>query len=150
MKAISFMFGPSSIRRRRRFIAGGCLLAMIALWCLGSDWFSIPLPPFDEVKVDYRSSDVRFLDRQGQLIQRVRIDPSRRNLDWVPLDQISPSLTAAVLEAEDRKFYVHSGVEWGALWKGLAVHPAEVLDLCPICHSPVSVCRHDFCCRSVN
>ncbi len=79
---------------------------------------SFPVPSFIEVRDNYRSSDVRFLDRQGNLIQRIRIDPLHRNLDWVSLNRISPSLTAAVLEAEDRNFYFHSGVDWSALWKG--------------------------------
>ncbi len=119
MKLVSSISGPVWIRRSWRFIAGGCLLTVVAVWCLCSDWASFPLPSFGEVKENYRSSDVRFLDRQGNLIQRVRIDPLRRNLDWISLDQISPSLAAAVLEAEDRNFYVHSGVEWSALWKGM-------------------------------
>lgn len=34
---------------------------------------------------------------------------------WVPLEQISPRLVAAVIVSEDARFCRHGGVDWGAL-----------------------------------
>ena len=34
---------------------------------------------------------------------------------WVPLRQISPELSIAVVTAEDQKFPVHSGFDWGSI-----------------------------------
>jgi monofunctional biosynthetic peptidoglycan transglycosylase len=34
---------------------------------------------------------------------------------WVPLRQISPELAIAVVTAEDQKFPVHSGFDWGSI-----------------------------------
>ena len=42
---------------------------------------------------------------------------------WVPLEQISPSLQAAVIMSEDGQFCRHHGVDWSAL--GEAVHDWE-------------------------
>src|SRR5690606_28950840 len=38
-----------------------------------------------------------------------------RRLDWVTLDQVSPSFLRAVVRAEDKRFYEHEGVDWLAL-----------------------------------
>ena len=39
------------------------------------------LPAFNEVRTGWRSSEVRVLDRQGELLQRVRIDHQVRRGD---------------------------------------------------------------------
>jgi monofunctional glycosyltransferase len=39
--------------------------------------------------------------------------------DWVPLDQIAPSLPASVLMSEDGRFCEHWGVDWPELFKVL-------------------------------
>lgn len=70
---------------------------------------------FETVRGKWRSSDAWLLDRQGEPLQRVRIDPSVRRLDWVTLEQVSPALRAAVVLSEDRRFHEHSGVDWTAV-----------------------------------
>lgn len=35
--------------------------------------------------------------------------------EWVPLDEISPHLTRAVITAEDGRFCAHGGVDWAAI-----------------------------------
>jgi penicillin-binding protein 1C len=74
-------------------------------------------PDYAQVKADWRSSEARFLDRHGRLIEEVRIDPAIRRTDWTPLADISPALIAAVLRAEDRRFFRHAGVDWLAAGK---------------------------------
>ena len=70
---------------------------------------------FSEVRSAYRPSDVVLLDRHGVPIQTVRIDKTVRRLPWVPLPEISPALLRALVLSEDRNFYEHSGIDWGAL-----------------------------------
>lgn len=43
---------------------------------------------------------------------------------WVPLRQISPELAIAVVTAEDQKFPVHSGFDWGSI--GDAISEGDV------------------------
>ncbi|RYX97845.1 MAG: penicillin-binding protein 1C [Comamonadaceae bacterium] len=73
------------------------------------------LPSFDAVKRDYRPSDTLILDRQGDLLQRVRTDASVRRGQWVGLMEISPALRTALVLSEDKRFYEHSGVDWRAV-----------------------------------
>ena len=72
------------------------------------------VPSFDEVKRDFRASDVAVLDRHGELLQRVRTDPTVRRGQWIALDDVSPALRTAMVLSEDKRFYEHSGVDWRA------------------------------------
>jgi penicillin-binding protein 1C len=74
-------------------------------------------PSFEAVRAGYRSSDAQLLDRHGEAIQSLRIDMTVRRLPWVALNDISPALPAAVLQAEDQRFYQHDGVDWNAAAK---------------------------------
>lgn len=73
------------------------------------------LPGFAEVRAGWRSSDARVLDRQGELLQRVRIDHHARRGEWIALADVSPALRTALLLSEDQRFYQHSGVDWRAV-----------------------------------
>ncbi|VTU20218.1 Penicillin-binding protein 2D [Variovorax sp. PBL-H6] len=73
------------------------------------------LPRFEDVKRDFRPSDVRVLDRDGELLQRVRTDATVRRGRWTALADISPALRTAMLLSEDKRFYEHSGVDWRAV-----------------------------------
>ena len=35
--------------------------------------------------------------------------------EWVPIEEISPELIAAVIDEEDARFYEHSGFDWHAI-----------------------------------
>ena len=76
---------------------------------------SVALPGFEAVKRDFRSSETLLLDRDGEVVQRLRTDPSARRGAWQPLDQVSPALRQALLVSEDKRFYAHSGVDWQAV-----------------------------------
>ncbi len=73
------------------------------------------LPTYAEVRAAHRPSDITLLDRHGEPIQTVRIDKNVRRLAWVPLADMSPALLQAVVLSEDRRFYEHNGVDWGAV-----------------------------------
>ncbi|MDQ0587181.1 penicillin-binding protein 1C [Variovorax paradoxus] len=70
---------------------------------------------FDEVRREFRSSDTAVLDRNGELLQRVRTDASVRRGQWMALADVSPALRMAMVLSEDRRFYEHSGIDWRAV-----------------------------------
>ncbi|OYY64494.1 MAG: penicillin-binding protein 1C [Burkholderiales bacterium 28-67-8] len=73
------------------------------------------LPSFEAVRAAHRPSDTTLLDRHGTPIQTLRTDMTVRRLAWLPLAEMSPALLHAIVLSEDRDFYRHSGVDWGAL-----------------------------------
>ena len=70
---------------------------------------------FDAVKRDFQPSDTVVLDRQGEVLQRMRTDATVRRGQWVALGDVSPALRSALLLSEDKRFYEHSGVDWQAV-----------------------------------
>src|SRR5207244_4581145 len=68
----------------------------------------------DQVKLEWRSSDAWLLDRNGEPLSRIRIDKTRRRGDWTALAQVSPAMLSVVVQAEDRRFREHAGVDWRA------------------------------------
>jgi penicillin-binding protein 1C len=82
----------------------------------GLVWLESPAAPaFAAVRAAYRPSDGALVDRHGEVLQEVRLDPSIRRLAWIPLAQVSPALVEAVIHAEDRRFYAHGGIDVRAL-----------------------------------
>jgi len=73
------------------------------------------LSSFQEVKDSYQKSDAVLLDRHGEVIHELRVDPKVRRLDWASIKDISPALIKAVIHSEDRRFYEHNGVDWMAV-----------------------------------
>ena len=94
------------------------LLAGFDLWTAPP-----PLPSYGEAKAAWRPSEAWLKDRNGRLLQTVRLDMAVRRLEWVPLAQVSPAVRQAVVQAEDRRFASHAGVDWrglaGAAWTAL-------------------------------
>jgi penicillin-binding protein 1C len=72
-------------------------------------------PTFMQVRNGYTSTEAVLLDRNGEVIHELRIDPKGRRLDWIELKDLSPALRTAVIQTEDRRFYQHGGVDWLAL-----------------------------------
>jgi penicillin-binding protein 1C len=70
-----------------------------------------PVPTFESVRSASFSSEAILLDRHGVVIERLRLDRNRRMLDWIALDNVSPTLQRAILAAEDKRFYWHPGVD---------------------------------------
>ena len=91
--------------RSSAFIAIGCLMFGQAVWAI---------PAYSEVRAAYTESDALLLARDGQPLQSKRIDMAQRRLPWTRIEDVSPALLRALLASEDRKFYEHSGVDWGA------------------------------------
>ena len=82
-----------------------------------------PIPAFAEVKAGATPSVGVLLARDGTPLSERRLDPRVRRLEWVGLANLSPALKEALLAAEDKRFFEHSGVDWrafaGSLWHNL-------------------------------
>ncbi|HMC15195.1 MAG TPA: penicillin-binding protein 1C [Albitalea sp.] len=107
-------FTAEAQRRRGRRGKAAFLCALCVL-CASAVKTAFALPSFTEVKSAHVSSDLTLLDRHGAPIQTLRIDKSVRRLPWVPLAEMSPALLQAIVLSEDKNFYEHSGVDWGAV-----------------------------------
>ena len=79
----------------------------------GASAATLPTPA--EVRAVWRSSEALLLDRHGAVLHERRVDRNVRRLAWTTLDELSPALIRAVIRAEDRRFYRHSGVDWRAV-----------------------------------
>ncbi|MEZ2298973.1 penicillin-binding protein 1C [Variovorax sp. RCC_210] len=86
--------------------------ALLAAACVHPAW---AFTSFEDVKRDFRSSDTAVLDRNGELLQRVRTDPTVRRGQWTALADVSPALRTAMVLSEDRRFFEHSGIDWRAV-----------------------------------
>ncbi len=87
----------------------------MACWVLGAA--ALPawaLPSFQEVRQAHRSSETLVLSREGEVLQRQRVDTTVRRGDWVPLADMSAALRTALVLSEDKRFFEHSGVDWAA------------------------------------
>src|SRR5262245_41507100 len=114
-----------SLHRRRVASAaatGAAATALVAALALRATPSSPP-PPLADVPAATRPSDARLLDRNGEVLHELRVDRTRRRLDWTPLQAISPALVRAVIASEDRRFRDHGGVDGralaAALWQRL-------------------------------
>ncbi len=106
-------------KRKERFILAAIIILFLAILGAYSFFYlyapAPPPPAFSTIKAGYCRSEAILLDRHGNPLHELRMDPQGRRLEWVPLKQISPALVKAVIQAEDRRFYRHQGVDWQAL-----------------------------------
>ena len=95
--------------------SAACLGAAVLFGALHFSPSTRPLPSFDDVRTSFRPSEAYLLDRKGEVVHTLRVDPGVRRLAWTKLEEVSPALTKAVLRSEDKRFYRHRGVDWIAL-----------------------------------
>ena len=93
----------------RRLAILGLSIAAIAVLMLAMS--GPPTPTFVEVRAGWHPSEAQLLDRNGNPVHELRIDPHGRRFAWTPLDQISPALTQAIVASEDHRFWNHRGVD---------------------------------------
>ncbi len=72
-------------------------------------------PAYAQARAGWQPSEAWLYDREGRLLDRLRVDFKARRLGWTPLDEVSPAMREAVVAAEDRRFFGHGGVDWLAL-----------------------------------
>lgn len=84
------------------------------------------LPTYADVVRDWHPSEAWLYDRDGRLIDSERVDFKARRLAWTPLSAISPVMARTIIDAEDRRFYLHDGIDWLALgnaaWRRVTGH----------------------------
>ena len=91
------------------FVAGLFCLLLLAVGAQAAE-----VPAFAEIRTGYKSSYAELHDREGKFLHARRVDLTSNRLRWVPLTEISPALTEAVIFAEDKEFWQHRGVDWSA------------------------------------
>jgi penicillin-binding protein 1C len=70
------------------------------------------VPEFHAVRAQWKPSQAYLIDRNGELLDAVRVNYGVRRFEWIALDAISPALVEAIVDGEDRRFWSHSGVDW--------------------------------------
>ncbi len=98
---------PLHLRLRRSLIA--------ITWITASAQPAWALASFDDVRREFRPSDTLVLDRDGELLQRVRTDVSVRRGQWIALGDMSAAMRTAMVLSEDKRFHEHSGIDWRAV-----------------------------------
>ena len=103
---------PAWRKRLELGAGGGLLLGWAVLW-----WVTAPppVPFFSRLPRQWQSSEAWLQDRDGRLLDEIRVDYDVRRLGWTRLDDVSPALRQAVIGAEDHRFLSHGGVDWLAL-----------------------------------
>ena len=104
------------MRRVRIVILAAALLILSAgAVCL------LPARPlaYEAVREKFSSPNAELLDRQGRLLQTMRLSSSEKRADWAALEAIPRSLTLSVQALEDRRFTSHYGVDLRALGAAL-------------------------------
>ena len=96
---------------RKTRLATGVFAALLAVMA-GLWMWPLRPPSFAQVHRNYRPSAAYLLDRHGELLDTQRVEFAVRRLEWAPLSDISVALVVAVVEAEDRRYWQHGGVDW--------------------------------------
>jgi penicillin-binding protein 1C len=88
------------------------IAAIIALYALT---FPPTLPDHDRVVSQWKSSEAWLYDRNGQMIESIRVDFATRRLAWTSIKSIAPVVKDTVVASEDKRFWSHGGVDWLAV-----------------------------------
>jgi penicillin-binding protein 1C len=76
-------------------------------------------PNFKTLKEAFVSSEAILYDRSGRILQETRLVNTERKLEWIEISNVSEYFLDAVLLAEDKRFFSHSGVDWMAVGSGI-------------------------------
>jgi penicillin-binding protein 1C len=93
------------------------VIAMLAIAAAAADWLTRPppLPSYAAVRAGWAPSEAWLYDRHGRLIDSSRVNFAARRLAWVPLAAVAAPVRATLIQAEDRRFADHHGIDWWAL-----------------------------------
>lgn len=103
--------------KKKHFLAAVLAFPVLAFPVLAFPIFAhaATLPSYLETRRDFISSEANLLDRNGALLHQLRTNPKERRLSWITVEHISPALKNALIIAEDKQFYAHTGVDWDAV-----------------------------------
>jgi penicillin-binding protein 1C len=101
--------GKSLAKVPIRYIVAISLTVLFVL--IGFSWMTIHVRSFESVRKGYRPSDIWIVDRDGYPLESIRTHNERRSLDWIEWTEISPAFRGLLVQAEDRRFYSHPGID---------------------------------------
>ncbi len=91
------------------------LLSLVAV--LGITYLLLKLLPNSSLNAFMqRQNSTRFYDRNGQLLHILALDDGLRR-EWYDLESIPENVQKAFIEAEDKNFYFHPGVDVTAIFR---------------------------------
>jgi penicillin-binding protein 1C len=100
---------------------GPIAIGISILILVGLVWkLRAPLPSFANVQASYVPSDTWILDYRGAPLASLRTSEKNRSLGWLSLKDVSPAFVALLIQAEDKRFNSHHGVDWRALGYSVA------------------------------
>ncbi|MGZ3454761.1 MAG: penicillin-binding protein 1C [Polyangiales bacterium] len=94
---------------RRHVVLAIALAVLLPPLVLIAVALSMSLPPELSAGTPPPGSVV-VVDRDGHLLREARADDGTR-ARWIPLSEMGPNVIAAMIAAEDRRFYTHHGVD---------------------------------------
>jgi penicillin-binding protein 1C len=105
------------------FVAAGILILLLTVGLLQYSTLAANLPAVDDLRINAAQFETtRIYDRAGNVLYEI-LDPQAGRRTYVPLDEISPAMVAAVLATEDSQFYSHAGFDplaiGRAVWQNL-------------------------------
>jgi penicillin-binding protein 1C len=85
------------------------LIAVLILWLV-----TIPplMPSYAKVRRGWQPSESWLHDRNGLLLDSIRVDFHKRRLGWLELKGIAPAVPRLLIANEDRRFRSHDGIDW--------------------------------------
>lgn len=109
------------MRLKGRQVLAACVTAAsVGGGFYASVWIeSLHTPSFEKVKSSYRPSDLWIVDRHGRPIESIRTELNYRSLSWIPFASVSSHYLDLLVQAEDRRFRAHHGVDPRALLRAL-------------------------------
>lgn len=100
--------------RKRQMACAGLVIGAVTV---GLGWSQIQIPSFENVRSNYKPSDVWIVDRNGLPLESVRTRNEKRSLEWAAWSDVSPAFQDLLVQVEDRRFHQHPGVDFLALAK---------------------------------
>jgi penicillin-binding protein 1C len=91
------------------------VVACTAALCAAATALAANVPSYADVRAAYVSSETLLVDRHGAPLSEIRANAKVRQLEWVTLAEVSPAMSAALVAAEDKRFWEHDGVDWTGL-----------------------------------
>ena len=105
------------------FVVVAVVILLLAFVLIQYYRIAATLPSVEDLRARASQFETtRILDRNGNLIYEIN-DPSAGRRTFVPLDEISPYMVAAIIATEDKGFYTHPGFDPSAIlrafWQNL-------------------------------
>jgi penicillin-binding protein 1C len=110
-----FSGGVPGFLLKNRFFRAAAALVFCSIFL----WLGLRFSPYPELETFLaRPCSIRFYDRRGTLVQIPSLGEGLRR-EFLALEEIPGEVKAVFIQAEDRRFYAHPGVDPAALVRAL-------------------------------